>query len=497
MSADLVNRAEQLAAAGRWGEVAALLEPLIGKSASAGLWSMLAMARLRTDNHSAAADAFLRAASLDAEGGRAWLNAATVLSKVGRMAEAADAASQAIRLGFAPPEAHLLLGRALQRAGDPDGAEAAFKAAIAFRPNFAAAHGELAQLLWMRTGDREAATERLNAAIAAHPGDSDLRDVLMRLLKAAGDESGALAAAAGLLGVLPSGPSRRLLEAREADLRGDYPAAAEAARDAAKMGADISQSLEALASAQLASGDAAGLLATAEEWLGHDEFNQLAIAYRATALRMLGDPRGDAFRDYETLVRSFDIDVPEQWPGMAAFLSDLSTALAPMHSFEAHPLGQSIRGGSQTMEPLLQSMDPAIRGFFQAIDAPIHRYMAGLGTGSDPMRVRNRGAYAIKGSWSVWLKPGGFHVDHVHPQGWISSACYIQTPRVSEDEEHKEGWIRFGQPPLQPPGGLSAEYFVQPRPGRLVLFPAWMWHGTVPFTSDERRLTVAFDVLPA
>src|SRR4029079_12549121 len=67
MSADLVNRAEQLAAAGRWGEVAALLEPLSGNSASAGLWSMLAMARLRTDNHSGAADAFLRAASLDAE----------------------------------------------------------------------------------------------------------------------------------------------------------------------------------------------------------------------------------------------------------------------------------------------------------------------------------------------------------------------------------------------------------------------------------------------
>jgi len=232
MSADLVNRAEQLAAAGRWGEVAALLEPLIGNSASAGLWSMLAMARLRTDNHAGAADAFLRAASLDAEGGRAWLNAATVLSQVGRMAEAADAASQAIRLGFAPPEAHLLLARALQRAGDPDGAEAAFEAAIASRPNFAVAHGELAQLLWMRTGDREAATERLHAAIATQPGESDLRDVLMRLLKAAGDESGARAAAAGLLEVMPPGPSRRLLEAREADLRGDYPAAAEAARDA-------------------------------------------------------------------------------------------------------------------------------------------------------------------------------------------------------------------------------------------------------------------------
>ena len=149
------------------------------------------------------------------------------------------------------------------------------------------------------------------------------------------------------------------------------------------------------------------------------------------------------------------------------------------------------------MQSLVQCKDPAIRAFFTAIDAPIRRYLSDLGSGSDPLRARNRGAYHINGCWSVWLKPGGFHVDHVHPQGWISSACYVATPASVEDSERKEGWIRFGQPAVQPPGGLPAEHFVQPKPGRLVLFPAWMWHGTVPFAADERRLTVAFDVLPA
>ena len=34
--------------------------------------------------------------------------------------------------------------------------------------------------------------------------------------------------------------------------------------------------------------------------------------------------------------------------------------------------------------------------------------------------------------------------------------------------------------------------------GLLVLFPSWMWHGTVPFSGGEqdRRLTIAFDVVP-
>ncbi|HUL47329.1 MAG TPA: putative 2OG-Fe(II) oxygenase [Steroidobacteraceae bacterium] len=30
-----------------------------------------------------------------------------------------------------------------------------------------------------------------------------------------------------------------------------------------------------------------------------------------------------------------------------------------------------------------------------------------------------------------------------------------------------------------------------------VLFPSYFWHGTVPFASEQPRLTVAFDVVPA
>ena len=37
---------------------------------------------------------------------------------------------------------------------------------------------------------------------------------------------------------------------------------------------------------------------------------------------------------------------------------------------------------------------------------------------------------------------------------------------------------------------------IQPRPGRLVLFPSYMWHGTVPFRDTQPRTTIAFDVVP-
>jgi len=38
---------------------------------------------------------------------------------------------------------------------------------------------------------------------------------------------------------------------------------------------------------------------------------------------------------------------------------------------------------------------------------------------------------------------------------------------------------------------------VQPRVGRLVLFPSYMWHGTIPFHAPQHRTTIAFDAIPA
>jgi hypothetical protein len=83
----------------------------------------------------------------------------------------------------------------------------------------------------------------------------------------------------------------------------------------------------------------------------------------------------------------------------------------------------------------------------------------------------------------------------VHPEGWISSAYYVAVPREVAGANDHRGWIQFGEPRWPTPG-VTAERFVEPKPGRLVLFPSCMWHGTVPFHEGEERLTIAFDAVP-
>jgi len=59
-----------------------------------------------------------------------------------------------------------------------------------------------------------------------------------------------------------------------------------------------------------------------------------------------------------------------------------------------------------------------------------------------------------------------------------------------------EGILSFGTPGMITMPSLDAELSVRPELGRLVLFPSYFWHGTLPFHSEQARLTVAFDVVP-
>jgi hypothetical protein len=77
--------------------------------------------------------------------------------------------------------------------------------------------------------------------------------------------------------------------------------------------------------------------------------------------------------------------------------------------------------------------------------------------------------------------------------GWISSAFYVALPSAAQLGSPPSGWLRCGAPPPELGLELPPTHQVEPRPGRLVLFPSTMWHATVPFDEGE-RLVLAFDV---
>ena len=420
---------------------------------------------------------------------------ASALQQADLNPEATRAARAARALGFDAPETWLVEGQSLLGQDRLDEAETAFREALRRRPDYAVAHRELGHLVWARTGDVAEATREVEKAIAAHPQASGLRVVRAKTLEYAGDAPGAYDVLRQAIEA--RGPSLDIeLAASQAAIGFDPAAALEHALNAERMAPGDLLALSVLAEAHLAAGRPEEALKAAERLKAAAPANQHALALEATAWRILGDPRYAERSDYDSLVRTFRIETPEGWSNLEDYLAALTAGLDRLHVMKAHPIGQSLRGGAQTNQNLQRSINPAIRAFFRAIHDPICQTIDEMGPGEDPLRARNTGRYKISGAWSVNLQPGGRHVDHLHPAGWLSSAFYVDVPRAVESEG-REGWLRFGQPGIPTQPGLEAEHWVKPQAGTLVLFPSYMWHGTVPFGGEHRRMTMAFDVVPS
>lgn len=235
----------------------------------------------------------------------------------------------------------------------------------------------------------------------------------------------------------------------------------------------------------------------ADEALKRVPNHQFWWAVRATGGRMNGQ-NYKYYYDYETLVRPYTLPIPKGYKSLPEFNAALKSKLEELHQYDGTPLDQSLRLGTQTGLDLRFVNDPIIQAYFEALDGPIRDYMGIIG--DNPNHIlsrRNSGHYRLSGAWSVKLKKDGFHVNHVHPQGWISSAYYVDVPDEIETGKDKAGWIGFGQPPADIADIEAPEHFVKPEAGKLVLFPSYMWHGTVPIKGDATRLTLPFDVVPA
>jgi uncharacterized protein (TIGR02466 family) len=429
----------------------------------------------------------------------AWHNLASAFGDLGHALQAEEAARRALALGIKAPETRLVLARALQAQRRFDESERFFQEAITLRPAYVEAQRDLAQLVWMRTGDAQAALRRLDKALRAAPRQAALHFVRSVVLEFADDRAAALAAAEE--GLARAGNDASLLQqaARLAAEGGDTTRALDFAQRAVQQAPETFAARAGLCEVLLAVGRIEEAAAIAKALCTAHPLNQYALAMQTTVWRLQGDGRYAQWCDHSALVSVETLDVPPGFTALEAFLDELAADLHGLHSFRAHPLQQSVRGGSQLHLQSAELERPLVAALFRVLFAAVQAYLARLGSGTDPLRARNSGRGLFTGAWSVRLRSGGHHADHVHPHGWLSSACYIALPPTigsGANETQHAGWLRLGRPSFPTAPRLSADHHVKPERGRLVLFPAYMWHGVEPFESDVPRLTVAFDVVP-
>ncbi len=199
--------------------------------------------------------------------------------------------------------------------------------------------------------------------------------------------------------------------------------------------------------------------------------------------------------DYDNFVFAADLNGHVTNKGSELDIVSLQQELKKMHKTTRHPIGQSLRGGTQTFEDLFDNQSQNIQTLKDCVLEKAMYFISAKDVDSKhPFLSRvNAKELEFVGSWSVSLESEGFHKSHFHPQGWLSGVCYIDLP--TEIDSEGQGWLCFGKPEIENDESVG-DYIVKPKIGQVVFFPSYMWHGTRPFKSSTRRLTVAFDITP-
>ncbi|MES1200623.1 MAG: putative 2OG-Fe(II) oxygenase [Pseudomonadota bacterium] len=453
-------------------------------------YRLLAHAHAARSDWSAAWEAMERAVALGLDTPAARLDHAVILDEMGD--RRAAAALAALPQRASSPELEARYARALAAQGDPNTALAVLNSVAQRWPNITQFHIEHAQLLYS-LGEDQSAAKALEVALQDRPDDIALRLAsadMMRRRERAGDARALLAEG---LERSPNSLELRTSMGVVLDDLGEADEALRVLREVVRGAPDALSARLNLAAVSLRAGHAQDALGALAEVRRQRPLDQLAIAYEALALRILGDPRYRRLYDYDRLVRIFDLPPPRGWDTIESFSAELAAALRGLHKAERHPLAQSLRGGTQT-DRNLPLADPLIAAFFDQAKQAVADYVSALhDSDPHPVDARKSADFLFSGTWSVRLQPNGFHVNHVHPAGWLSSAYYADLP-AEIGASTQAGWLKFGEPAI-PILGCGPEKLVQPKIGRLVLFPSYMWHGTVPFSSGD-RLTIAFDAIP-
>jgi len=102
--------------------------------------------------------------------------------------------------------------------------------------------------------------------------------------------------------------------------------------------------------------------------------------------------------------------------------------------------------------------------------------------------------------WANINYPGGYNRPHVHPNCLFSGVYYVKSQPGAGQlvvNDPRPG-IQTMMPTRikgQPPKHLWREAHIDPVPGRIIMFPAWLWHCVEPNQSNDIRISVSFNFI--
>ncbi len=365
--------------------------------------------------------------------------------------------------GAADPSVLHYAGVARYRCSRFDEAAALLRQATEAAPTYAEAHNSFGILL-LETGQTAEARDVLERAVALRPDYANAHTNLGNALSESG--MGEEAAAA----------YRKAIALDPYDLQAHHR----------------------LARTHLALGAVDRALAACAAALAIDPFCQNALATRALAEQIGGDrDAGGGLYDFDRFVTRVSLTPPPGSGDIETFNEALATAVREAPSLVWEPPNRVTRNGAVTQD-LLAAPNPPIRGLERALRAAIDAYRETLTADPEsPFLARIPRRYRLTLIASI-LTAGGRHPPHIHESAWLSGVYYVAAPpQIGAESEDHGGWLEFGRPDHDLPEGSTFRCVsLPPCAGTALLFPSYVFHGTLPFDGPGERIGIALDAYP-
>lgn len=415
---------------------------------------------------------------------------ASAMKELGHLEASGDRYVQALAIQPALPEAHYNLGNIRQLQGRLDEAAECFRNALDHKPDFAYALYNLGNIL-RDQGMLDAAIAHYKQAIIAAPEHAPSYNNLGNALKHRGNLEQAIQCYHAALQNQPDYAEARYNLGNAHFEQGEFAAALPWFESAAIRDAEA-RALYCEYKCEQFEQFAARLQRHLRTAPHHSP--QVATLTAHHAINTGGD---DAYR---FCPRPFDLVYHEAVPEIAE-----SAALRRnlLDTIAAAGIDERVQGrlhnGVQSSGNLFQREEPAFRELAELVLQHFRQYHQRYALERCELIEAFPQELVFESAWYIRMRRGGHLAAHIHEGGWVSGVLYLALPepRQSPDEGCLELGLHGDDYPLRTDAAQFPRRLVQIRTGDIVLFPANLFHRTLPFTSDEERICVAFDLRPA
>ena len=255
-----------------------------------------------------------------------------------------------------------------------------------------------------------------------------------------------------------------------------------------------------LALAYLCDGKAEKALKLSDAGLDIIGNNTSCLGYKATALNHLGQRDEAGFLlDFDRLIFLKRFNSIDGYNTIDEFNTQFTKYLVKRPDFGSGKLGISGMNSGESMPPtFLEGPQPTlVETFHSMILSAIRDYKEAIPLDQNhPFLTRHPDKTRIQW-WGNLLKSHEHIGSHFHPIGWLSGVYYSTLPEaIDVHPENQEGWIEFGREYSKIGSDDNPPVFtVKPSTGLIVLFPSYIGHRTLPFSTDGERMSVSFDVI--